>query len=163
MMDSLRSWFGGLQQREQILVVVAGIVLVGALLFLMVEPLFKATERAQARLDDKYLDLAALERARAEVQALGGVRRSGASNTPLVVVIDRSSSSAQLAPFLKRNQPDGDSAIRVSFEAAPFNRLIDFLLELQTLHGLVLSNATLNKAEIEGTVNASLTLVRAGA
>lgn len=163
MIDNLRSWFDGLQSREKLLVGLATTVLAGAVLFLLVEPLFKATARAHQRVAEKTADLAALELARQEVQSLGGVRSSSAQNAPLVVIIDRSSSRAQLAPFLKRNQPDGSDAIRVTFEAAPFARLIDFLVELESRHGLVLSNATLNKAEPQGTVNASLTLVRSGA
>jgi len=161
--ENLRTWFDGLQARERLLVSAAGVILAVALLFLLVEPLFKATERAQQRVEGKKSDLVALARARKEVEALGGVRTRNTQNSPLVVIIDRSSSSAQLAPFLKRNQPDGDNAIRVTFEAAPFVRLIEFLVELESRHGLVLSNATLNKAETQGTVNASLTLVRAGA
>ncbi|NNF52772.1 MAG: type II secretion system protein M [Gammaproteobacteria bacterium] len=163
MIDNLREWFGGLQAREQLLVSIAAVVLVAAMLFLLFEPLFKATERAQQRVAEKTQDLATLGRARSEVAALGGVRNTSAQNSPLVVIIDRFSSSTQLAPFLKRNQPDGNNAIRVTFEAAPFGRLIDFLVELESRHGLVLSNATLNKAETQGTVNASLTLVRTGA
>lgn len=162
MIDNIRAWFDGLQPREQYLVGAATAVLVAALLFLLVEPLFKATESAHKRVQEKSADLASLQRARGEVRALGGVRPANSQNSPLVVIIDRSSNSAQLAPFLKRNQPDGDNAIRVTFEAAPFARLIDFLGDLETRHGLVLSNATLNKAETQGTVNASLTLVRAG-
>lgn len=163
MIDNLRNWFEGLQARERSLVVIAAIVLGAALLFLMVEPLFKATERAQQRVEDKTSDLAELARARTEVLALGGVRSNNTQSAPLVVIIDRSSSNAQLAAYLKRNQPDGDNAIRVTFEAAPFARLVDFLADLEARHGLVLSNATLNKADTQGTVNASLTLVRAGA
>lgn len=163
MIDNIREWFGGLQSRERQLVSVAAVILGAAVLFLLVEPLFKATDRARQRVDEKSLDLAALQQARSEVQALGGVRAANTQKSPLVVIIDRSSSSAQLAPFLKRNQPDGDNAIRVTFEAAPFVRLVDFLVDLESRHGLVLSNATLNKADTQGTVNASLTLVRAGA
>ncbi len=162
-MDAIKAWFDGLQSREQTLVAIAGVVLSLALLFLLIEPLFKATYRAQQRLDEKAMDLRAIERARGEIKALGGARPATSAGSPLVVIIDRSSSSAQLAPFLKRNQPDGDDAIRVTFEGAPFDRVINFVADLQSRHGLVLSNATLNKAEIQGTVNASLTLVRAGA
>lgn len=163
-MDALREWFSGLQQRERLLVGVAAGVTLAALVFLLVEPLFKATDNAQTRIDQKTSDLGAMERARGEIQSLaasGGV--VSPSGTPLVVLIDRSSSNARLAPYLKRNQPDGDDAIRVTFEAAPFNAVVDFLVDLQTRHGLVLSNATVNKADAPGTVNASLTLVRAGA
>ncbi len=163
MIDNMRAWFDDLQPRERGLVSIAAVVLAAAVTFLLFEPLFTATGRAHQRVAEKTADLEALARARAEVQALGGVRAANTQGSPLVVIIDRSSSSAQLAPFLKRNQPDGDNAIRVTFEAAPFIRLVDFLVDLETRHGLVLSNATLNKADTQGTVNASLTLVRAGA
>lgn len=163
-MDALREWFGGLQQRERWLVTIAAGVVLTTVLFLLVEPLFKATENAEARIDQKTSELGAMQRARGEIQSLAAISGNSVSpsGTPLVVVIDRSSTSARLAPYLKRNQPDGDNAIRVTFEAAPFNALIDFLVDLQTSHGLVLSNATVNKADAPGTVNASLTLVRAG-
>lgn len=163
-MDALRDWFLGLQQRERLLVSLAAVVLLAAVLFLLVDPLFQATDKAEARIDQKTAELGAMQRATGEIRTLsasgGSVSPSG---TPLVVLIDRSSTNASLAPFLKRNQPDGNDAIRVTFEAAPFNALVDFLVDLQTRHGLVLSNATVNKAETPGTVNASLTLVRAGA
>ncbi len=163
-MDALRDWFLGLQQRERLLVSLAALVLLAAVLFLLIEPLFAATDKAQARIDQKTSELGSMQRATGEVRSLaasgGTVSPSG---TPLVVLIDRSSTTARLAPFLKRNQPDGNDAIRVTFEAAPFNALVDFLVDLQTSHGLVLSNATVNKSDTPGTVNASLTLVRAGA
>lgn len=163
-MSALRAWFDGLQQREQMLVGLAALILLAAIGFLLIEPLFKATDRTEANIAQKTAELGAMQRARAEVQALAAAGGTvSPAGTPLVVLIDRSSNNARLAAFLKRNQPDGDNAIRVTFEAAPFNSLVDFLVDLQTRHGLILSNATVNKADTPGTVNASLTLVRAGA
>ncbi len=159
MMDALKQWFESLQERERILVSLGAVVVLATVLYLLLQPLFSATSNARARVAEKTLDLQMIENARGEVSRLGGSRIASAGQ-PLVVVIDRSSSNAALATFLKRNQPDGDNAIRVTFEGAPFNSLVDFLADLQSAHGLALSSATLNKSQVEGTVNASLTLVR---
>lgn len=161
MMENLKQWFGDLQDRERVLVSLGAVVVIVTVLFLATQPLFSATEKARQRVAEKTTDLATLRNASGEVERLGGERITSAGQ-PLVVIIDRSSSSAQLSSYLKRNQPDGDNAIRVTFEGAPFNGIVDFLGDLQTTHGLALSSATLNKAQAEGTVNASLTLVRAG-
>ncbi len=162
MIDNQKQWFEDLQDRERLMVSLGAVVVSFTLLFMMTQPLFRATEQARQRLAEKSRDLSMLKNARSEVQRLGGTRVASASQ-PLVVIIDRSSSKARLSPFLKRNQPEGDSAIRVTFEGAPFNYIVDFLVDLQTGHGLALSSATLNRSQVDGTINASLTLVRAGA
>jgi general secretion pathway protein M len=85
-----------------------------------------------------------------------------ASADSLVVVVDRSTRERGLAPYLKRNQPEGPASIRLRLEAAPFDQLLEWLGELEAREGLRATAASFDPAGEPGRVNSNLVLARGG-
>jgi general secretion pathway protein M len=155
-------WFQTLAPRERVLVTIAGALLVAAVVVIgAVRPLASGHKRATEQLSDKRAVLADIER----VAARFGPQSSGAvaaqpGGESLVVLVDRMTRSRGLAPYLKRNEPDGDASIRLRFENAPFDELIGWLVEMQATQGVSVVNATADPAKDTGRVSANLQLSR---
>jgi general secretion pathway protein M len=165
-LEMLQAWFTKLAPREQIMVAVCGVFVVGALVWSAgIEPLFKNGALLEQRVAKKQAELSNLQELAGQVRwAADG--QSGASTPPnntdsIVVVIDRTTRSRQLAQHLKRNQPDGNNSVRLRFEGASFDTLVTWLGELKTTYGMTMVTASFDEAGI-GRVNCSLVITRAG-
>ena len=101
-----------------------------------IRPLVGGVSLAEQRVDDKQNLLAELD-SLAERLGPGGARNAGPATggdeQSLVVLIDRSTRSAGLAPYIKRNQPDGTESIRLRFENAPFDGLLEWLSSMSAI------------------------------
>ena len=164
-MPAIREWFDGLERREQLLVSFAAVLAVFALVVILaIRPITSNMSRSEELVSDKRELLTEIERIaeRAGPQRSAAAPSSGGDNQSLVVIVDRSTRSNGLAPYLKRNQPDGANSIRIRFEAAPFDDVISWLGNMQAQHGLVTVNANIDKASQPGRVNCNLTLTRGG-
>jgi len=162
----MREWFVQLAPRERLLVAVAAALLVVALIVLLgIRPIVNQSKRGHELVADKRELLAELR----DVAARFGPQRGGTQTVgaggdqSMVLVIDQTTRSAGLAQFLKRNQPDGTSSIRLRFENAPFDTLISWLSGLQQQNGVSVTSANIDVAAEPGRVNCNLTLTRPGA
>lgn len=160
----LREWFDGLAPRERLLVSCAAALLVFAVVVIgVIRPVVSGRSRAQDQLADKRAILADIERvaARFGPQAGGSGVAAQPSGESLVVLVDRSTRSRGLGPYLKRNEPDGSANIRLRFENAPFDDLVNWLVEMQVTQGISVVNATADPGQDTGRVSANLQLSRA--
>jgi general secretion pathway protein M len=162
-MDALRSWFEQLAPRERLLVGAAGVLLLFALIYLGgLGPLIAKSERNAAAVADQRALLADLTELAARLgPQLGGAAAAEANEQSLVLVVDRTTRNQGLATFLKRNQPDGENAIRLRFEDAPFDSLLRWLVEMQASYGVGAVSANIDSARAPGRVNCNLVLSRA--
>jgi len=126
-------------------------------LFRRVSGRIHPTEEASALLAD-------IER----VAARFGVRPGGespagtaAGTESLVVLVDRSTRAAGLGAYLKRNEPEGNTGIRLRFEDVPFDGLISWLADLQATQGVGVVAATADPGQEPGRVTANIQLARA--
>lgn len=78
----------------------------------------------------------------------------------LVVLVDRTTREAGLGPYLRRSQPDGASGVRLRFENAPFDALLEWLIDAQSRHALHATTASFDPSGEPGRVNANLALSR---
>jgi general secretion pathway protein M len=158
-------WFQKLAPRERILVSIAA-VLAGITLIvtLGIRPIISNVISGHERVADKRELLFELERVAERVGPQFGTGRaeSGDGNQSLVVIIDRTTRNIGLAPYLKRNQPDGANSIRLRFEDAPFDAVIEWLGVIKNRHGLMTMAANFDTASATGRVNCNLTLSRGG-
>lgn len=161
----MKEWFQKLAPRERLLVSVAA-VLAGITLIvtLGIRPIVSNTIRSHERVADKRELLFELERVAERIgpQTGAGLVAPGAGNQSLVVIVDRTTRGNALAPYLKRNQPDGANSIRLRFEDAPFDAVIEWLGVVQNQHGLLTMAANIDTASATGRVNCNLTLSRGG-
>ena len=164
-MDALRDWFNDLAPRERVLVAAASLLLLFAIVVLgAVRPLTSKAARSTEIVADREALLAELDEVAARLgpQRGNNASASAASGQSLVLIVDRSTRSRGLAEFLVRNQPDGENKIRLRFERAPFDTLVEWLVELQVRHGLSAQSANIDKSPERGRVNCNLVLTRGG-
>ncbi len=164
-MNALRQWWDALAPRERLMVSAAGgFALVALVMMGVLRPLAAARLAAETELADKQVVLADIER----VAARFGPRAAGAAATQpsgesLVVLVDRTTRSGGIAAYLKRNEPDGQTGIRLRFENAPFDELVAWLGEIQASQGVGVVSATADPGEAAGRVSANIQLARAAA
>ncbi|MFW2403263.1 MAG: type II secretion system protein GspM [Gammaproteobacteria bacterium] len=162
----MKEWFEQLEQRERMLVMIAaGFTVFALIVILGVRPIMNQSKRSHELVADKRELLTELNDVAARLgPQRGGSQASAASSSQsLVLVIDQSTRGSGLAQYLKRNQPDGTSSIRLRFENAPFDTLITWLQGLQNQHGVSVTSANIDTASAAGRVNCNLTLGRVGA
>jgi general secretion pathway protein M len=155
-MNSLRAWYDGLQQREQRVVAIGGVVLAVLILVLgILLPLQSAVSSAVKSNATKREDLAWMQVNAPEVRAAGGQLPANTGEAP-VVLVDRVGREAGLASSLRGTQPNG-AGVRVQLEAAPFDTLITWLATLDQSYGLAIESITVDRAARPGVVNANIT------
>jgi general secretion pathway protein M len=158
-MNKLRAWYAGLQQREQRVVAVGGVVVAVLILVLgILLPLHSAVSNAVQRNETKRDDLAWMQGNASEIRAAGNQLPADTGEAP-VVLVDRVGREAGLASALRGTQPNG-TGVRVQLEAAPFDALITWLATLDERYGLSVETITVDRAARPGVVNASITLTQ---
>ena len=157
-MNKLRTWYSGLQEREQRTVTIGAIglavlILVGGILL----PLQSAVSSAVKRNDTKRADLAWMQAHAAEIRA-DGEQPADTGEAP-VVVVDRVGRAAGLASSLRGTQPEG-TGVRVQLEAAPFDAMLSWVTTLDARYGLAVESITVDRAARPGVVNASISFAQ---
>ncbi len=161
----MREWFEQLAPRERLLVSIGGgLTIVLLAVTLGIRPIMNKTSRGHELIDDKQSLLNEISRLAVRVGPQGGVQTENLVNAQsLVVLVDRTTRERGLASSLKRNQPEGTSSIRLRFENASFDTLMEWLSELQNQYGLSTTAANIDMSSVAGRVNCNLTLERTGA
>ena len=160
----LREWLDKLAPRERVLVLVAAAFAAFAIVYgVGLQPLYAARGRAAAEVDERRGLLRDLEQVARRFGPQGGATLpAAASGESLVVLVDRSTRERGLGTYLKRNQPEGASGIRLRLENAPFDDLTSWLADIQARHGLAAISASFDPSGEPGRVNTNLVLERAG-
>lgn len=160
--DQFRDRFAALQRREQKMLVVAAVVIALALVYLCVwEPIAGARARNANALADARLTAVQIEHL-ATLQKAQGTTASAPANSSrsLLTVVDQASRSDSGIGAPARLQPDGDTKVRIWFEGAPFNGLVDWLQVIDTRYGIVVKSADITHKDKPGKVDAHFTLER---
>jgi general secretion pathway protein M len=158
-MNKLRAWYAGLQQREQRMVAIGGVVVAVLVLVLgILMPLQSAVSRAVHGNETKRQDLAWMELNAPELRANADSLPASTGEAP-VVLVDRVGREAGLASAFRGTQPNGNG-VRVQLEAAPFDTLVTWLATLDERYGLAIESITVDRAAQPGVVNASITFTQ---
>lgn len=161
----MNEWFRGLERREQ-WVLVGGVLVLALALFLLlvVRPLYAGTAKLAQRVDDKQQLVVWMRTVAPELRAAGPASGSSArSGDSLVLIVADTAAASDLRQYLKQNQPAGENTIRVRFEAAPFDQLVQWLGALQVQHGVRIDSASFDGGVQPGVVTASVVLARPAA
>jgi general secretion pathway protein M len=158
-MNKLRAWYAALQQREQRMVSIGGLVVAAIILvFGILMPLHSAVSNATKLNETKRDDLAWMQMNAPEVRTAGSLLPGSTGEAP-VVLVDRVGREAGLGGALRGTQPNGNG-VRVQLEAAPFDVLIAWLATLDERYGLSIESITVDRAARPGVVNASITFTQ---
>lgn len=158
----IAAWWASLQKRERYVLAI-GAVVVSVLLCwaLLWYPLAHARQELTARVARENADLNWMRQAQSQAQTLhakgarGQVGRQGKS---LLALADGSARSAGLADALKRVEPTGNDNVRVTFDVADFDALMNWLDALARDYGVQVTDLSADKVEGLGLVNARVTL-----
>jgi general secretion pathway protein M len=163
---NLRERFTGLRARDrQMLVGGALVVLVLLTWAWAVDPLLKQRARLRADLPTQR---AALAEMRAQVASLKANATTSAAQAvqpipgSLLSFIDTQARAAGLGDALKRLEPAGEQAVRLTLERAEFERLAGLLDQLRATYGLEIGELGLNADASPGQVSGQLKLERRG-
>jgi general secretion pathway protein M len=158
-LEKLQIWYAGLQQREQRVVVIGGVVVAFLVLVLgILLPLQSAVSSAVKRNQTEREDLAWMQVNAPEIRAAGNQLPADTGEAP-VVLVDRVGREAGLASALRGTQPNGNG-VRVQLEAAPFDTLVSWLATLDERYGFAIESITVDRAARPGVVNASITFTQ---
>ncbi len=152
-----------LPPRQQ-LIYIGGAAVVLLILYLS---LWLPLQRDLARLRNS-VPQAKVELAQMQVQAkeLDQLRASGrlpGSSANLLATLEQTAVTSGLRQRIMRMEPDGTHSARLTFEGVNFNAMIGWLANLQSQGGIRVERATIEPLVTPGTVNAKITLRKAGA
>ncbi len=155
-MERVERAYAGLQPREQLLVRV-GAILLGVLLVIgLPVRLHTVAQAATARVAAKQADLAYLQSVLPLLASAPAVQ----DGVPLVSVVDASTRDVGLAAELRGTEPSGNDALRVRFEGASFAQLTNWFVQLSQNYGVSIDQATLERTDTPGRINASIMIAR---
>jgi general secretion pathway protein M len=161
----IAQWWIGLQPRERNMLAIGGVVCAIMLAWAFVwHPLARARADAHARVERARDDVAWMRSMIPQANELrtqgarGHAERQGKS---LLALADASARASGLSGALKRVEPSGGNSVRVSFEVANFDMLVDWLSQLARDYGVRVSDFSADKVEGLGLVNARVTLEEA--
>lgn len=161
----MREWYDSLEPREQLIVGIGALVAGLMLVFLIVwEPLAQRSARLDTEIANARELVVFMQRTEQEVRQLGRVAPGVAqANRSLLAIVDSSSKQTGMSALIKRIQPEGQTSVRLWIEDAPFDKLADWLHQLESQQQIKVDNGSLDRDEQSGTVKARLTLTRGAA
>ncbi|MFO7276419.1 MAG: type II secretion system protein M [Pseudomonadota bacterium] len=157
-MNALQTWFYGLSQREQRIVLFGAVAAVLILLVAVILPLNRSVAQAEARIARKQTDLAWIRGVGPQLAAMGSAPQRPTSQESLIVIVDRAARESGLGSSLTRSEPVGTGLLSVRLEKAPFDTLVGWLARLAERHGIGVESATVDAAGEPGRVNAGIVL-----
>lgn len=157
----MSTWWAALAERDQRILRIGGALLVLLLGYtLLWEPARAQREQWRQRAVAADQSLAWMRAAAPHVQTQpAAVVNDGRS---LLARVDLGAREAGLGGVLLRVEPISPTQVRVFFEAAPFDRLMEWLQPLSETHGLRVDELSLQRADGVGLVNLRFTLTQPG-
>ena len=158
----IAAWWRALAANERRMLglgaVVAVLLLGWALLW---HPLSARRAELEQNVENQRRDLAYVRLGAAEIEQLrstGTRSRADRQGKSLLALADASARGAGLENALKRVEPVGARSVRVSFEAANFDALVQWIEGLSMSYGVEANDLSADRADGIGLVNARVTL-----
>lgn len=158
----MRAWLEQRTQSERRLLMLAGLVVAGALYFLLVlEPLNAANARLRTQIGaagDLDQRLAAMTQELAGLHGGGGPRKSFPPDAALLSVITTSAYAEGLQEYTRKMAPLGPHVVSLMLEDVPFAALAGWLVKLDRDQGIEVERVAVSAAKHPGLVDAQLSL-----
>lgn len=161
----MNEFWASLNPRQRGLLGLAGLVLIGAALFVWVwEPLADSRDQYRERVASQqalvdWLD--AVAPLAVELRQRGERQREDESRS-LLGLADETARAAGLAGALSRIEPAGEDRVRVWLEGAEFLATMQWLERLAASHPVVVRRLDLERGRNSGQVNVRVTLASEG-
>ncbi|MGD2117155.1 MAG: type II secretion system protein GspM [Chromatiales bacterium] len=159
----MTAWFLSLNKRDR-KAVSTGIMIIAAVLFylLVFEPLNHVLQEQRLRVESRNENLSNFRELVREYQSLDGKaeNKHADENRSLISIIDQSSKSSLISQSIKRLTPEGEERVRVHFEEAEFNRVINWLIMNYEQNGVRAESLSLRETEMPGVVSGVVVMDR---
>lgn len=160
-MSPLLAWFESLAPRERV-TLAAGAVLLTLMLawFLIVEPLADERSELTQRIRAQERGVAWMEAAVDTLGEASGSRRGKVErdDRSLLALVDETVRTHNLADALRRAEPDTSGAVRLWFEAVSFDRLIEWMVAMDSNYGVSVTEFGAESRPDPGSVDARVTV-----
>lgn len=157
----MRAWFAGLQRREQRVLILGAVVVSITLVYMLVwDPLTRGYDLARADVERKSLLLSEARRTLVRAPAQPSAGNRPASTQSLTLLVANTVNTAGLSQAYRSSSPTGSDELRVAFENASFDILVDWLGQLQSAHGVIVTSGSFSDRNESGRVDASIVLQR---
>ncbi|HED17262.1 MAG TPA: type II secretion system protein M [Gammaproteobacteria bacterium] len=164
-MKQLQQWLDTREPRERLLLILGAIVaLIGILYFSIWDPLATAIVKKQSSVIRAEETLANMHESATEISRLRALSGSSQARNkrPLLSTIDATAQTMKLRQMIRTIKPKGQNAVQVWFDDVPFDKLTQWLGQLQITAGVQVESITVHKRDASGYVQARITLGRAG-
>ncbi|MCU7935532.1 MAG: type II secretion system protein M [Candidatus Thiodiazotropha sp. (ex Dulcina madagascariensis)] len=157
-------WQSKTQQEHMALILGAATVLILLLYLLLWRPFTQSLETKALLVKSQQTTLNWMQDNLGLVQRLRSQQKgsAGASNEALLTVVDRTAKKIRLRQQIQRIKPQGDKAVQLWVEQAPFDTLMLWLSQLTQAYGIEIESLNIDRQEKPGLVNARLVLQRGG-
>jgi len=157
----MKAYWSRLNQRQQLVLGAAALVLLAALLFLWVwEPLMESRDQERERVAAQRALLDWLEVVEPAANALrqGPTRPRDLGGRSLLGLADQTARGAGLAGSLTRIEPVGENQVRVWLDEADFTATMRWLETLSINHPVRTAQLEVERGRAAGMVNVRVTL-----
>lgn len=158
----ISAWWQGLAPNERRLLGIGAPLALLLLGWALVwHPLAAKRAELEQDVENQRRDLAYVRQGAAEIAQLHdtGMRaRADREGKSLLALADATARGDGLEASLKRVEPVGARSVRVSFEGANFDALVQWIENLSKTYGVEASDLSADRAEGIGLVNARVTL-----
>ncbi len=163
-MSAMRRFWSNLGSRDQRILLIGGVFVALVVIWLGVwEPLHTARDAARTRVAAAANDLATMRAVAPQLNALAGASAPAAlDGRSLLALVDATARGAVVGDALLRVEPLTGDRVRVYFEGAGFDALVQWLGELEAQQGVVTGELSVNRAAGVGRVDARVLLQRSG-
>ncbi|MCX7125507.1 MAG: type II secretion system protein M [Gammaproteobacteria bacterium] len=160
-LTTLKSWWENLQERERQVLSIGGTVLGILFIYLAIwSPLSSAVADQKHQVTAQTDLLNYLQQASTHIQALkaSGIQVVAGENADLLTLAEQSLSAGGLTAFLKQVQQPQDDQVSLTFEKAPFDKLMQWTQTLAMLHGVSVVSLSATRLSVTGTADVKMVL-----
>jgi len=158
-----KQWLNSLEQRERQIVIGGAISLAIMLFYLIIwEPITYRYQQQQLQHDSQRQLYSWMKNASTEIQTLSTASGSSIAKTrnqSIASLTERSAITSGVKQFIEKID-QSKKGVKVNLKSANFDRIIIWLTDLENKYGIFASKVKIEKAKVEGAVDAQITLER---
>ncbi|MEW8509549.1 MAG: type II secretion system protein M [Candidatus Thiodiazotropha sp.] len=161
----MKEWWQSKPPQEHMAMIIGAVAVLLLLVYLLMwRPFTQALEKKALLVESQQITLNWMQDNLDLVRSLRSQQRGkgAGSNEALLTLVDRTAKRIQLRQQIQRIKPQGDNAVQLWIEEAPFDTIMKWLGQLTLTHAIEIDSLTIDRQEKQGLVNARLVLQREG-
>jgi len=158
-MEQLKEWFNGLEDNEQRIVIIGGVVLsLVILIFGLIKPLNDSVNSLRQQVDSRQKSVANWKASMPVLIANRGATNTATNSRALSNVI--TSTTRRFNLNVSRVQEKGQNEMQVWFDNVPFNDFIRWVAELENKHQVTVDSVNIRSKERDGLSSIDIKIIR---